>query len=119
MGNEVCTIWYNPACSNCRGTLKILEGKGIDLRVRHYLEDPPTKEELKQAFQHIEPIHLVRQKEDEFAQWRDRVDTLETSDIVEILTSHPKVLQRPVVFWNNKAIISRPPERVEELFPNA
>ena len=119
MKNDICTIWYNPACSNCRGTLERLESKGINLEIRHYLEDPPTAEELTEACRHVEPLSLIRQKENEFEPWRKEVNDLSQSQIIDILTTHPKVLQRPVVFYRGTAIISRPPERVEELFRDA
>ena len=118
MENDICTIWYNPACSNCRGTKKILEEQGVPLRLRHYLEDPPNVEELNHACQHISPLELIRQKESEFDTWRDQANDLTASEIVDILISHPKIIQRPVVFWKGKVMISRPPERVQELFKN-
>ena len=118
MENDICTIWYNPACSNCRGTKKILEEQGVPLRFRHYLEDPPNAEELSNALQHISPLELVRQKENEFDEWRDRANQLTTSEILDILITHPKLIQRPVIFWKGKVVISRPPERALELFNN-
>ena len=119
MENDICTIWYNPACSNCRGTLERLESKRITLEIRHYLEDPPTAEDLIKVCLHVEPLSLIRQKEKEFDPWRKEANELSQSRIIDILTAHPKILQRPVVFYRGAAIISRPPERVEELFQDA
>jgi arsenate reductase (glutaredoxin) len=35
--------------------------------------------------------------------------------VVELLTAHPKLLQRPVVMTDRAAVIGRPKERVSEL----
>ena len=37
---------------------------------------------------------------------------LTNDEILELILQHPKLLQRPVFVFNNKAIIGRPPENV-------
>jgi len=41
------TLWHNPRCSKSRDSFKLLEEKGIEAKVVKYLEDVPTKDELK------------------------------------------------------------------------
>ena len=37
---------------------------------------------------------------------------LTQDEILEIIVRHPKLLQRPVLVYNDKAIIGRPPEDI-------
>ncbi len=39
-------IWINPSCSKCRVATEALDEAGASYVVRHYLEDPPTAEQL-------------------------------------------------------------------------
>ena len=43
------TIWHNPRCSKSRQTLQLVEASGKPVNVRHYLQDPPTATELREA----------------------------------------------------------------------
>ena len=41
-------IWHNQSCSKSRNAMTLLEDKKIKADVRNYLENPPSKEELKE-----------------------------------------------------------------------
>ncbi len=58
-------IWLNPASSKCRTAVAELDSAGVDYRVRRYLDDPPTPEELADAVARLglEPWDLARPKE--------------------------------------------------------
>ena len=40
-------FYHNPRCRKSREGLQLVEGKKIKFEVVEYLNDPPTKEELK------------------------------------------------------------------------
>lgn len=40
------TIYHNPKCGTSRNTLALIRNVGIEPQVIHYLETPPTSEEL-------------------------------------------------------------------------
>jgi arsenate reductase len=40
------TIYHNPKCGTSRNTLAMIRNSGIDPRVVHYLETPPSRTEL-------------------------------------------------------------------------
>ena len=47
------TIYHNPRCSKSRQTLALLQQHGIEPDVVLYLEQPPTKKQLKELLQKL------------------------------------------------------------------
>jgi arsenate reductase len=62
-----------------------------------------------------EPAELVR-KDKRFKELELDPDDYRTDDqVVALLLEHPELMQRPVVFRGDRALICRPSERVLEL----
>ncbi|HCD7215711.1 TPA: arsenate reductase, partial [Enterobacter bugandensis] len=40
------TIYHNPACGTSRNTLEMIRNSGIEPTIIHYLETPPSRDEL-------------------------------------------------------------------------
>lgn len=109
-------IYHNPRCTKSREGLKILENSSMDFEIVKYLETIPTKEELKEIIGYlgISPMALVRKNE---AIWKAEFKGKELSDdaIIEAMISHPKLIERPIVIRDGKAVIGRPPTLIKEL----
>ncbi|MBW1295103.1 arsenate reductase (glutaredoxin) [Aquimarina litoralis] len=110
------TIYHNPRCSKSRQCLSILEEKKEDLQIIKYLENPLTEDELADIITllGVEPIDLVRKNE---AIWKQEFKgkQLTNEEVVKAMIDHPKLIERPIVIKNNKAIIGRPPEKVIDI----
>lgn len=106
-------IYHNPRCSKSRQTLAIIEEKGENIEIIKYLDHPPTEEDLSGiiALLGIKPIELVRKNE---AIWKENFKSKNLSDeeLLCIMAQNPKLIERPIVIKNDKAIIGRPPENV-------
>ena len=109
-------IYHNNRCRKSREGLAILEASNLPFEIINYLENPPTKEELENILilLGIKPIELVRKNE---AIWKENFKNKELSDndIINAMLQHPKLIERPIVVKNNKAVIGRPPEKIKEL----
>lgn len=110
------TIYHNPRCSKSRQCLAILEEHKEKIEVVKYLDASLTKEKLFEIINllKIAPIDLVRKNE---TIWKENYKNKELSDqeVVSIMIEHPKLIERPIVIKNNKAIIGRPPEKVVDI----
>ncbi|MFC5045894.1 arsenate reductase (glutaredoxin) [Aquimarina hainanensis] len=110
------TIYHNPRCSKSRQTLAIVEENTKEVNIIKYLDTPPTIEELSEIISllGIKPIELIRKNE---AIWKENFKGNEYSDqeLIEIMSQHPKLIERPIVINNNKAVIGRPPENVKNI----
>lgn len=110
------TVFYNPACSNCRTTEGILKEKGVDVDYVRYLETRPSRAEIERVLEMLgtdDPHDLVRTNEPLY-----RVYDLANADadtVLDCMARHPVLIQRPVVIKGDRAVIARPPERVLEL----
>jgi arsenate reductase len=89
---------------------------GKEFKVVNYLETPPTTEELTKIIEQlgITPIQLVRKNE---AIWKTNFKdkTLNDTQVIEAMVAHPKLIERPIVINNGKAVIGRPPSLVLDI----
>jgi len=109
-------IYHNPRCSKSRQTLSLIQENGVEPEVVLYLENIPTANEMKDLLSKlaISPMQLIRKGE---AAWKENYKGKELSDeqIVEAMIDNPKLIERPIVVKDNKAVLGRPPENVLEL----
>ena len=107
-------FYHNPKCSKSRKALEIIENQNINTKVILYLKDKLTKSMLKQILDlsKLSVRDIIRSNEKEYKE--NNLDNLNLSqdEILELIIKHPKLLQRPVLVYNNQAIIGRPPEDI-------
>ena len=111
------TIYHNPRCSKSRQTLALIEEKGVTPQVVLYLETPPSAAELEGLLARlgIPARQLLRKGEDDYKALGLADETLDDAALVEAMTSHPKLIERPIVVKGERAVLGRPPENVLEL----
>jgi arsenate reductase len=110
-------LYHNPRCSKSRGTLELLQQKGISPQVIHYLDTPPTVDELQELLRMlgVPARELLRTGETEYAELGLADPGKSDAELIEAMTSHPSLIERPVFVHGGRAVIGRPPERVLEL----
>lgn len=112
------TLLHNPKCSKSRQALALLEAADVDVEVVRYLDAPPAREELARIVAGLDtpPASLVRTGEPLFKELGVDKGTLTSADVVvDLLAANPKLIERPVLVVGDRAVIGRPPERVQEL----
>jgi len=111
------TILHNPRCSKSRASLALLEERGVEAEVVKYLEETPTKKELKKILDMLgmqSARELMRTKEAIYKEL-NLADETNEDILLDAMVAHPKLIERPVVIRGNKAAIGRPIEKVIEL----
>ena len=108
-------IYHNPRCSKSRKTLEYIKDKNINPIIKLYLEEDITEKEIKNIVKMlgIKPIELVRQQEEEFKNYKSK--DLNDDEIFSLLIKYPKLIERPIVVSDNRAILGRPPEKVLDI----
>ena len=109
-------IYHNPRCRKSRETLQIIEDAGIVPEVIEYLNDVPSEAELKEliVMLGIKPYDLLRRGEAEFKENFKGKD-LSDDEWVSAMVKYPKLIERPIVVAQKKAVLGRPPENVKTL----
>ena len=106
-------IYHNPRCSKSRQGLQVLENSGKEFQILKYLENVPSEKELQNIINllDITPIQLVRITE---KIWKEEFKGKELTDIeiIKAMIANPKLIERPIVINNKKAVIGRPPENI-------
>ena len=109
-------IYHNPRCSKSRQTLAIIKDEGIEPDIVLYLDNPPSKKELKDIIKKlgIKPQELIRKGEKIYKE-NYKGKELTDDEWMEAMVKHPKLIERPIVIKGNKAVLGRPPENVKDL----
>jgi arsenate reductase len=111
------TIYHNPRCSKSRAALKLIEERGIEPAVVRYLDTPPDASTLDGLLRllGLEPRELMRRKEPEYQALGLDDPSLSREALIAAMVTHPRLIERPIVVKDGKAILGRPPERVLDL----
>lgn len=111
------TIYHNPRCSKSRQTLQLLEDNGISPEVVLYLETPPDATLLKSLIDKlsISARDLLRKGEQAYKEQNLGDTGLSDEQLIAAMVSHPKLIERPIVVKEAKAVLGRPPENVLNL----
>ncbi len=109
-------IYVNPSCSKCRSALSLLEAHHIDAEPVRYLDDPPTLADLERLMLLLgieDPRKMMRTAEPVYAELS--LGDRSRGELLEAITRHPILLERPIFVAGDRAVIGRPPELVLEL----
>nr|WP_174825408.1 MULTISPECIES: arsenate reductase (glutaredoxin) [unclassified Ruegeria] len=109
----VIEYWHNPRCSKSRAGLALLEENGAKIKLRKYLEDVPSADEVRAA--HVSlglpVIDMVRTGEKRFKEL-GLTKTASDDDLIRAMAENPILIERPLAIAGDKAAIGRPPENL-------
>jgi arsenate reductase (glutaredoxin) len=110
-------IYHNPMCGTSRKTLEILRNEGADVTVIEYLEQTPSKAELKRLYDRagLTPREGLRARE-LLAQDLDLVEGPVSDDaILDAMVENPILIERPLVETEKGVRLCRPQDKVREI----
>ncbi|MBT3648658.1 MAG: arsenate reductase (glutaredoxin) [Flavobacteriales bacterium] len=109
-------IYHNPRCRKSRETLTLILDNGKAPEIVEYLKSPPSADELRAIIDllGISAQDLIRKGEDIFkTEYKGK--ELSDAEWIDAMIQNPKLIQRPIVVENGKAVLGRPPENVLDL----
>lgn len=108
------TIYHNPRCAKSRAALQLIQKQGIEPEIIEYLECPPSAGELEDLLRLLgkEPRDIMRKKEREYKEAGLDDASLSRRELIRRMAANPRVIERPIVVANGKAVVGRPPESV-------
>ena len=99
-------LYHNPRCSKSRQALAIVNESGVAFEEYRYLDLGIASEDLELLSSLENVIRTSDFKSDE------SIDISSQNAVAEILTKNPRLLQRPILVSDGKAVIGRPPEEI-------
>ena len=109
-------IYHNPRCSKSRQALQLLRDNQVEPEIIEYLKDIPTAEELKEVLGMLgmKAEDLLRKGEADYKE-NFKGKSLSEDEWIAAMVEYPKLIERPIVIKNKKAVVGRPPENVLSL----
>lgn len=110
-------IFHNPNCSTSRNTLALMQASGEQPEIIDYLNHPPTHDDLTEllAQMQMSPRELMRSKEAIYTELGLDDAALSDDQLIDAMTAHPILINRPIVITDKGAVLARPIERVFEV----
>ena len=107
-------ILHNPRCSKSRQTLEIINSKGVSVEVIEYIKTPLKYDDLLKIIKllDVNPRDIIRKGESVYKENFLSNDKLTDEELTQYMVENPILIERPIVFDDNSAIIGRPPENV-------
>lgn len=111
------TLYHNPQCSKSRATLALIRDAGIEPHVIEYLQTPLDKDALRDLIARVGvPVRaLLRDSETLYAELSLGDPALSDEQLLDVLATHPILLNRPIAVTAKAGRLCRPPELVLEL----
>ena len=111
------TVYQKPTCTTCRQVYAALQESGVDFDAVNYYTDPISAAKLKELLRKMgmPARELLRTKEPIYKALGLGGKELSDDQIVDLMVTHPDLIQRPIVERGARAILARPAERVKDV----
>jgi len=111
------TVYQKPTCTTCRQVYKALKESGVDFDAVDYYVDPIPKDTLRSLLKKmgLSPRELLRRNEPIYKELGLAERELSDSELIDLMVSHPDLIQRPIVEKGARAILARPADRLKEI----
>ena len=110
-------IYHYPKCSTSNEALAFLRSQNIEPEIILYCEKGLKKEEVLNLIQLLKfenPLYLIKRNGITYRNLGLARKNLSNDELIELIMKNPKLLQRPIIIFNNKAIIGKNQEIIED-----
>lgn len=113
-------IYHNPNCGTSRNTLAIMRASGEEPEVIEYMKMPLSREQLVAllAALAVPARELMRAKGDLYDELGLADLTLSNDALIDAMSEHPILMNRPVVVTERGTRLCRPSELVLDILAN-
>ena len=114
---SIYKIFHNPRCSKSRQTLKLLEDNNCEIEIINYLEIDLDVLLIKDTLEKLslKPRDILRKSEQDYKDNNLKREDFSDNELIDYMIKYPKLIERPIVIKEDKAVLGRPPENVLEL----
>lgn len=111
------TLYHNPRCSKSREALALLEERGIQATVVHYLDTPLNAQQISALLGKLglTAREIMRSGEPVYSEMNLGNLELSEAQLIDAMVQAPILIQRPILEVGDKAAIGRPMDNLLEL----
>ena len=109
-------IYHNPQCKKSRAGLKYLKEKNLPFEIVLYLKNLLTEKQLEKLLAKLnkKPSEIVRTQE-EYYKKNLKGKNFKDHEWIRILLQNPRIIRRPIVEKDYKAVIGDSYENIDLL----
>ena len=109
-------IYHNPQCKKSRAGLQYLTNLKKEFQVVEYIKNPLSEKEIEKLLIKLnkEPIEIIRTQEDYYKKVLKGLN-LNFHEWIRILVENPKLIMRPIIEADYKAVIGDPVENINSI----
>ena len=108
--------YHNNRCRKSREGLIFLKDRNINPEIIEYMNSKLSEQEIKSILKllNYKAIDLIRKNESIYKE-KIKDNNLSENELIKWMIKEPKLIERPILINNNKAIIGRPSENFLEV----
>ena len=108
--------YHNNRCRKSREGLIFLKDRNINPEIIEYMNSKLNEQEIKYVLKllNYKAIDLIRKNESIYKE-KIKDNNLSENELIKWMIKEPKLIERPILINNNKAIIGRPSENFLEV----
>lgn len=93
------TLYHNPECGTSRNTLELIRNSGVEPTIIHYLETPPSRDELVALIAAMGmPVRdLLRKNVPPYEALGLAEERFSDDELIDAMLAHPILINRPIV----------------------
>ena len=109
-------IYHNPRWGKSRESVQILNDLNVEYEIVDYLNNPPSVDELQSLAikMGINARDFIRTKEAAFKELNLQPRLDDDRFMFQKMSENPKLIERPIVIKGERAVLGRPPNKVEK-----
>ncbi|MDX7786409.1 glutaredoxin-dependent arsenate reductase [Aeromonas caviae] len=114
------TLYHNPECGTSRNTLALIRNSGVEPTIIHYLETPPSRDELVAliAAMGLPVRDLLRKNVPPYEALGLTEARFRDDELIDAMLAHPILINRPIVVTPLGTRLCRPSEVVLDILPD-
>ena len=100
--------------------MQILNDLAVDYEIVDYINTPPSTDELQSLADKmgVNARDFIRTKEAVFKELNLQPHLDDDRFMFQKMSENPKLIERPIVVKGNRAVLGRPPEKVNDFLTN-
>jgi arsenate reductase len=109
-------IYHNPQCKKSRAGLQYLQEKGVKFEIVEFLKNNLTEKQLEKLLVKLNTkvADIIRTQEDYYKK-NLKGKNFNDHELIRIIVENPKLLRRPVIEAEFRAVIGDPVENIDVL----